>query len=92
MAAKIRYYLDENVPVAVAAQLHNRGIDAVTVRDLRLFGDSDSNHLQRAADMQRVLCMLTTWSWLRLVSLMRASSLANNTNMTSEIGYSFLSS
>ena len=56
MAAKIRYYLDENVPVAVAAQLHNRGIDAVTVRDLRLFGDSDSNHLQRAADMQRVLC------------------------------------
>ena len=53
---KIRFYLDENVPVAVAAQRHIRGIDAVTVRDLGLLGESDLNHLQRAFSEARVLC------------------------------------
>lgn len=54
MAAKIRFYLDENVPVAVATQLRRRGLDAVTVRDLGVLGDSDTNHLRRAAGMGRV--------------------------------------
>ena len=53
---KLRFYLDENVPVEIARQLSSRGIDAVTVRDLNLLGDSDENHLQRATDMGRVLC------------------------------------
>lgn len=53
---KIRFYLDENLPVAIATQLKSRGIDVVTVRDLGLLGDSDENHLQRAAEMGRVLC------------------------------------
>ena len=53
---KLRFYLDENVPVAIAAQLASRGIDVVTVRDLGLQGDSDENHLQRAAEMGHVLC------------------------------------
>ena len=56
MAARIRFYLDENVPIAVAAQLKRRGIDAVTVRDLGHLGDSDLNHLQRAAGLGYVLC------------------------------------
>lgn len=56
MAAKLRFCLDENVPIALAVQLRRRGIEAVTVRDLGLLGDSDSNHLARAAAMGYVLC------------------------------------
>ena len=33
-----------------------KGIDAITVRDLELLGDSDPNHLQRATQTGRVLC------------------------------------
>lgn len=53
---KIRYYLDENLPIVVAAQLKRRSIYAVTVRDLGLLGDSDINHLHRATEMNFVLC------------------------------------
>ena len=56
----LRFYLDENLPVEIARQLRARGIDAVTVRDLRRLGDSDSNHLQRAAADNRVLCTFDT--------------------------------
>lgn len=56
MADKIRFYLDENVPVAVAVQLQRRGITAVTVRDLDLLGDSDPNHLRRASAAGYVFC------------------------------------
>lgn len=56
MAAKVRFYLDENVPVAIAEQLHRRGIDAITARDLGLLGESDINHLKRASAEGRVLC------------------------------------
>lgn len=56
MAAETRFYLDENVPVAVAEQLRRRGIDAVTVRDLGLLGESDVNHLRLARAEGRVLC------------------------------------
>lgn len=53
---RIRYYLDENLPVAVADQLQRRGIDAVTVRDLGLLGRSDIDHLALARSSGRVLC------------------------------------
>ena len=56
MATEIRFYLDENVPIAVATQLKRRGIEVVTVRDLGLLGDSDINHLYRATQMSHVLC------------------------------------
>lgn len=56
MAADIRFYLDENVSVAIADQLHKRGIEAVTARDLDKLGDSDVNHLARATQMAYVLC------------------------------------
>lgn len=55
-AAEIRFYLDENLPVAVAEQLQRRGIDAVTVRDLGLLGQSDIDHLALARSTGRVLC------------------------------------
>ena len=56
MAGPIRFYLDENVPVAIAIQLQRRGIDAITVRDLDLLGDSDRNHLSRATRLDYVFC------------------------------------
>jgi hypothetical protein len=56
LAADIRFYLDENVPIAVATQLKRRNIEAVTVRDLGVLGDSDINHLHRATEMGLVLC------------------------------------
>lgn len=56
MGSDIRLYFDENVEVEVAEQIKLRGIDAVTVRDLNLLGDTDMNHLQHAAEMGRVLC------------------------------------
>jgi predicted nuclease of predicted toxin-antitoxin system len=52
----ITFYLDENVPTVIAEQLKRKGIDAVTVRDIGRLGDSDKNHLQRAIEMERVLC------------------------------------
>lgn len=56
MAAAIRFYLDENIPVVIADQLRRRGIEVVTVRDLGLRGETDDNHLQHAAKMGYVLC------------------------------------
>lgn len=52
----VRFYLDENVQVAIAEQLLMRGISVVTVRDLELLGDDDITHLQRATRMNHVLC------------------------------------
>ncbi len=56
LGSAIRLYFDEGVQVAVAQQMRSRGIDAVTVRDLGLLGDTDINHLLRASAMGRVLC------------------------------------
>jgi hypothetical protein len=56
LVTKVRFYLDENVQVAIAEQLKRRGIEAVTVRELNLLGDEDVNHLHRAAEMGYVLC------------------------------------
>ncbi len=56
MATKVRFYLDENVQVAIAEQLKRRGIEAVTARDLGSLGDEDVDHLERASEMGYVLC------------------------------------
>ena len=56
MAVKLRFYLDENLPVEIARQLKSRGIDAVTARDLGLLGVADDEHIARATELQRVLC------------------------------------
>jgi hypothetical protein len=54
--ARIRFYLDENAPVAVAAQLARLDIEAVTGRDLGLRGESDINHPQRATRLGCGFC------------------------------------
>ncbi|MBK7896459.1 MAG: DUF5615 family PIN-like protein [Candidatus Promineifilaceae bacterium] len=55
MEAAIRLYLDENLSPKIAKQLALRGIDALSVKDLRKLGDSDENHLVRATRLGRVL-------------------------------------
>ena len=55
MATSIRLYMDENLSPEIANQLRLRGVDAISVRDLDLLGDSDQNHLVRALEMERVL-------------------------------------
>ncbi len=53
---KLKFYFDEGVQLAVSEQLRSQGIDAISVRSLNLLGDTDINHLMRAAEMERVLC------------------------------------
>ena len=56
MVSDISLYFDEGVQVAVAEQMRQRRIDAVSVRDLDLRGDTDNSHLRRASEMGRVVC------------------------------------
>jgi predicted nuclease of predicted toxin-antitoxin system len=51
----ISLYLDENLSPKIAVQLRQRGIDAISVHELGLTGDTDDNHLQRAIESGRVL-------------------------------------
>ena len=53
---KLRFYLDENVDPEVAEQLTRKGIETVTARSLGKLGDTDTNHLQRSANMGFVFC------------------------------------
>ncbi len=56
MAARLRFYFDENMPIVISEQLALRNIESTTVRDLGLLGEEDINHLQRATEMGYVLC------------------------------------
>ena len=56
----IRFYFDESVELAVSQQLAAGGFDAVSAHGLEALGDDDRSHLQRAADMARVLCTYDT--------------------------------
>lgn len=67
METRIRFYLDENMQVAIASQLNAKGIDVITVRDLYLFGETDINHLLNATKMGYVLCTHDK-DYLRLAS------------------------
>lgn len=58
--AVLRFYLDENLPIAIAIQLNQRGIVATTARDLGTLGESDVNHLARAGSMGYIFCTYDT--------------------------------
>jgi predicted nuclease of predicted toxin-antitoxin system len=60
LAAAVNLYLDENLSPKIAGQLQRRGINAVSVRELGLLGDSDINHLIRASEMGYVLVTTDT--------------------------------
>lgn len=55
MADRIKFYLDEHVPKAVAEGLRRRGVDVVTVQDLGLQAADDAQHMERATEEGRVL-------------------------------------
>ena len=67
MGSAIRLYFDENVEVEVARQMRERGIEAVTVHDLGLLGDTDENQLARATRMGYVPCTYDA-DYLRMVT------------------------
>lgn len=67
METRIRFYLDENMQIAIASQLRTQGIDVITVRELNLFGETDINHLNNATKMGYVLCTHDK-DYLRLAS------------------------
>ncbi len=46
---KLRFYLDEQMPVVIAKELRRRRIEATTVKELELRGKSDDSHLVRAS-------------------------------------------
>ena len=60
LAAAIRLYLDENITPQVAVQLRRHGINAVSVHELGLTGDSDANHFARAVALQQVFVTCDT--------------------------------
>lgn len=60
MEAVISLYLDENLSPKIAQQLRRRGVDAISVHELGLTGDSDANHLNRASAMGYVLVTADT--------------------------------
>ncbi|HUT92784.1 MAG TPA: DUF5615 family PIN-like protein [Thermoguttaceae bacterium] len=51
----LRAYADENVIFAVVEALRRRGMDVVTVRDRGRLGASDSELLDEAFDLRRVV-------------------------------------
>lgn len=55
---RLRFYLDEHMPVVIAEELRRRNIDAITVKELALRGKSDDSHLSRAIAMGRVVCTM----------------------------------
>ena len=55
MKNRIRFYLDEHVPKAVAKGLRRRGIDVTTVVEAALRGATDEDHLERAKSENRVI-------------------------------------
>ena len=55
---KLRFYLDEQMPVVIAKELRRRKIEATTVKELQLRGRSDESHLARAAAGGWVLCAM----------------------------------
>lgn len=55
MADRIKSYLDEHVPKAVAEGLCRRGVDVITVQELGLQAAEDVKHLERAAGDGRVI-------------------------------------
>ena len=48
MKNRIKFYLDEHVPKAVAMGLKRRGVDVVTVVEAGSRGATDEEHLERA--------------------------------------------
>ena len=55
MADRLKFYLDEHVPQAVASGLRRRGVDVVTVPEAGTLGAEDEVHLALATGQGRVI-------------------------------------
>jgi len=55
MVERIRYYMDEHVPKAVARGLRRRGVDVLTSPEADMLRATDEDHLRLAADQGRVI-------------------------------------
>jgi len=55
VAGKIRFYLDEHVPRAVATGLRMRGIDVLTAQEAGLLEAPDADHLTLAMRQGRMV-------------------------------------
>lgn len=51
----LRFYFDEHVPRAVATGLRLRGIDVITAQEDQASGRSDSELLDRATQLRRIV-------------------------------------
>ena len=51
----IALYMDEHIPQDVTDELSKRGVDVITVQKDGLTGESDSEVLDRAAELERVV-------------------------------------
>lgn len=52
---RIRFYLDEDVPVSFAEALTNRGVNVITTQDAGNKGNSDHGQITYATNEKRVL-------------------------------------
>jgi predicted nuclease of predicted toxin-antitoxin system len=62
----VRLYLDESVPVALAALLRQHGVDCLTARDAGHLGATDQHQLTVATAEGRALFTHDTRDFLRL--------------------------
>ena len=55
MSEKIRFYTDENVPMAVAKGLRRQDVDVLTTQETNMCGASDVEHLAFAVKQGRII-------------------------------------
>ncbi len=55
MAQDIKFYTDENVPMAVVAGLRRRGVNVLTTKEAQMLGATDEEHLTLATSDNRVI-------------------------------------
>ncbi|MCY4070364.1 MAG: DUF5615 family PIN-like protein [Chloroflexi bacterium] len=54
--AAVKFFMDENMPPAVAEQLRIGGIDVSSLHALEIFSEGDPNLLELATAESRVIC------------------------------------
>ncbi len=52
----LRFYLDENMNPEIAIQLRQRGIDALSARDVKMLKMGDPEQMRFAVEAERVFC------------------------------------
>lgn len=55
MSDRVRYHMDEHIPLALAYGLRRRGIDVTTAAEAGLLGAPDERHIEFALQSRRVM-------------------------------------